>query len=358
MISFEMGNGIPVKLLTGTVFFNKKHKKSQFFILRLWYKGVMILPVIILAVVIDLCLGEPPSSVHPTVWMGKQIGFLKKLSSKLNPRRLKAADFIWGILIVLSGIALWGTILFIFEEIFENRPWFLLLLSAPLLKVSFSLRYLIFSAAEIRNALNEGDLDRARTQTAWHLVSRNTRELDEKEISSCVIESLSENITDSFSSPLFYFLIAGLPGAWCYRFINTSDAMIAYRTETLEWLGKFTAWCDSLLNLIPARLTGIMICVGAFITPGVSGKQAWRIMIRDRGNTESPNAGWTMAAMAGALSCRLEKRDCYVLGAGMELPVPDRIDLCLRLTICTLLLTLAGLILFYGGARWVLNTVV
>ena len=318
----------------------------------------MIFSVIILAVLIDICLGEPPSPLHPTVWMGTQIAFLKReMSPGFSLKFSKALRFGWGILIILSGIVVWGTALSLAERVLRSHSLLYLILGAALLKVSFSLRYLLFSGREIRDALKKKDLDRARTLTSWHLVSRDTGDLDEKEISSCVIESLSENITDSFTSPLFYFLIAGLPGAWCYRFINTSDAMIAYRTEELEWLGKFTAWCDSILNLLPARLTGLMICLAAFLFPGASGRDAWEIMIRDRGKTASPNAGWTMAAMAGAISSRLEKKGSYVLGDGMELPEPDKIDLCLWLTVVALLLSLGLLVLLYGGVLWALNMV-
>ena len=318
-------------------------------------KGVMIFLVLTLALLIDLFLGEPPSLLHPTVWMGKHIAFIRSRTQILFSPSRKGMNFIMGVIIVISGIVIWGIPISRVEMLLHSREWLFVFVSAPLFKVSFSLRYLLYSGREIGDALEEHDLDRARHLTSWHLVSRNTDDLDEKEITSCVLESLSENITDSFSSPLFYYLAGGLPAAWCYRFINTSDAMVAYRTEELEWLGKFTAWCDSLLNLIPARLTALTICIAAQLCPGASGRQAWRVMLRDRKQTASPNAGWTMAAMAGALSSRLEKKGVYVLGGGMELPTPDKINLCLKVTTIALILTFLLLITLYGGVLWAVN---
>jgi adenosylcobinamide-phosphate synthase len=122
----------------------------------------------------------------------------------------------------------------------------------------------------------------------------------------------SESLTDSIVSPLFYWVIFGLPGAIAYRVINTFDAMIGYHGK-YEYLGKPAAKADDVLNYIPARISGLLLVLASFIT-GADGRQAWFIMRRDHGRTESPNAGWTMAAAAGALGVELEKRGFYRLG--------------------------------------------
>ncbi|MDC7240102.1 MAG: adenosylcobinamide-phosphate synthase CbiB, partial [Spirochaetales bacterium] len=236
----------------------------------------MIEAVIAGALLWDCLFAEPPSNFHPTVWMGRYINLL------WEKRPVKqTALFTHGIFIIISGAVIFGGPMYLLKTLAAGAAstWAVFtLLSIPLLKVTFSLKYLFRSAGEIRDALQKDDLDESRRLTSWHLVSRDTSKLSARQISSCVIESVSENITDSFTSPLFYYCMAGLPGAFIYRFINTSDAMIAYRKEDYEWGGKFTAWCDSLLNLIPARLTSLMIVTASFIHPKASGAAAWRCL--------------------------------------------------------------------------------
>jgi adenosylcobinamide-phosphate synthase len=311
--------------------------------------------IIVAAILWDFIFSEPPSYIHPTVWMGKFISGIWKI----KPFNNKTGEFIWGFLIVICGVMIFGAIPYLLiRYISAWSSLLMILVSIPLLKVSFSLKYLFKSAREIRDQLNEGNLEEARRLTSYHLVSRNTDNLSPEQISSCVIESVSENITDSFTSPLFFFIIAGIPGSWAYRFINTSDAMIAYRNEEFEWGGKFTAWCDSLLNWIPARLTALMIVLSSFLYPGASGRKSWKYLVRDRHNTASPNAGWTMSAMAGALSVRLEKKSEYILGEGEDLPAVEKIDRSLGITLISLLLTLLLLVILFRGGIWLLNTVV
>jgi len=247
--------------------------------------------------------------------------------------------------------------LFITDKI-AGKTIVAVIVTIPLLKASFSIRYLIRSGMQIRDELVRGNIQKARELTSYHLVSRDTSSLSEEEICSCVIESLSENITDSVSSPLFYFFLFGLPGAWGYRFINTSDAMIAYRNETFEWLGKFTAWCDTLLNWIPARLTALMILIVSVFYPGVSSRNTFRCILSERNNTASPNAGWTMSAMAGALGVTLTKKGEYTLTGGEALPDSRKIDICIRITVLSLLLIIIGMIVLLRGGLWALNMVV
>ena len=127
------------------------------------------------------------------------------------------------------------------------------------------------------------------------------------------MESVSENMTDSFSAPWLFFALFGLPGAVAYRAINTLDSMIGYRGE-YEFLGKVSARLDDLLNWIPARLTGLLLVLSSLFLPGQNAGGAWRTMWRDHSRTQSPNAGWTMSAMAGALGVELEKVGHYRLG--------------------------------------------
>jgi len=149
---------------------------------------------------------------------------------------------------------------------------------------------------------------------SWRLVSRDTATLSATQVSAATIESVAENLSDSVVAPLLYYAVGGLPAAFGYRFANTADAMVGYRDEVYEWLGKAPARLDDLFNLVPARLAAALIVAAAPLT-GESAGRAWRIWRRDAGKTASPNAGHPMSAMAGALDVELEKVGHYRLGA-------------------------------------------
>jgi adenosylcobinamide-phosphate synthase len=193
------------------------------------------------------------------------------------------------------------------------------LLEALALKCAFSLRALRAAALEVRDALASGDLAGARRALERHLVSRPTGALDAGLVASGAVESVAENLTDSWVAPLCFYALGGLPAAWAYRAVNTADAMLGYREGRLEYLGKAAARLDDALSWAPARLAAVAIVAGAAAT-GESAAGAWRALRRDGARTASPNAGRTMAAMAGALGVALDKPDHYRLGAG---PLPD-----------------------------------
>ena len=157
----------------------------------------------------------------------------------------------------------------------------------------------------------------ARRLLSWSLVSRNTEDLSQEEVVGAAIESLAENLTDSLASPLFFYAIFGLPGAFFYRFCNTCDSMIGYRGGDTEWGGKIAAKLDDVLNWIPARVTSILLLGAGVLAKEdvIKGAEALR---DERGNTASPNAGWTMSVMAGMLRVTLEKRGQYALAGGTE----------------------------------------
>jgi adenosylcobinamide-phosphate synthase len=181
----------------------------------------------------------------------------------------------------------------------------------------------------VRDALAAADLLAARVAVARHLVSRPVATLDAAATASATVESLSENLTDSWVAPLCFFLVGGVPAAFVYRAVNTADAMIGYREGVLEHLGWATARLDDLLNLLPSRLAALTVVGGAALARS-SAAGAWRAWRRDGARTASPNAGQTMAAMAGALGVTLEKRAHYRLGAG-GLPDATAIDRGVRI---------------------------
>jgi adenosylcobinamide-phosphate synthase len=193
--------------------------------------------------------------------------------------------------------------------------------TALLLKPLFAWRALREAGQSV---LNAPDLPEARRMLAWHLVSRDTTTLSEGEVYGATIESVTENLSDSLIAPLCYFVIGGLPLAALYRYSNTADALWGYRTSELEHFGKVAARVDDLLNLIPSRLTALLLVI-ATLPLRLNGGQAVRIWWRDGLKTASPNAGQPMSVAAGALGVRLSKRGVYDLGG--EFPEPTQADL-------------------------------
>jgi len=280
-----------------------------------------LMMVLGLAFALDVAWGDPPNRFHPVAWMGNAIATARRLA----PKQGNLARFIYGGLFLAMGVSLVGLIGWAIDRGCQTMPLALaIIVQAMVLKSTFSVRSLSRAARCVAEPLRSDDLAAARHQVAYHLVSRDVSALDASDLSAATIESIAENTSDSFVAPLFYFAIAGLPGALVYRFVNTCDAMWGYRTTQLQWLGKTSARLDDVLNLIPARLTAmVMVLVGGFYQRRLGA--AFRIWRRDRALTASPNAGHPMSAAAGVLGVSLEKQGHYRLGGG--LPAPDVNDI-------------------------------
>jgi adenosylcobinamide-phosphate synthase len=179
------------------------------------------------------------------------------------------------------------------------------------LKPCLALRMLAGAGRSVRLALERGDLPAARN-ALQSLVSRDCSALTAELAGAAAIESLAENLSDSVVAPLLYYALLGLPGAAMYRLFNTFDSMIGYHGQ-YEYLGKAAAWLDDVLNVLPARLTALLIIALAPLFGG-NRLRAWHIWRRDAYKTASPNAGHPMAAAAGALGLQLEKVGYYTLG--------------------------------------------
>lgn len=281
--------------------------------------------VIAAAVALDLAFAEPPNRFHPVAWMGTGIARMKRLA----PRHGAIARFLFGCLIVAAGsVAVgaigmaiqWGSAALAASRPGDAWPWVIAIgVQAAVLKSCFSVRALPAAANAVAAALARDDLAAARRLVGLHLVSRDVAALDAAEVAAATVESVAENTSDSFVAPIFFYIVAGLPGALVYRFVNTCDAMLGYRTQELEWLGKAAARGDDILNLIPARLTALLLVCAAAVSCGHPGR-AIRTWWRDAGRTSSPNAGHPMSAAAGAIGVVLEKRDQYRLGDGLAAP--------------------------------------
>lgn len=271
------------------------------------------------AVTLDLAFGDPPSAVHPTAWVGKGLAAIEGAGRRLGPRgqllfgAACAVLLPTGLLIGIRGLL---------SAVRRRSRAGAFLLEASVLKSTFAVRSLLTEALSLRRLLIAGDVDGAR-EKARSLVSRDTTALDERLLVSATLESLAENVTDSFLAPWLYYLLLGTEGAIAYRAVNTLDSMWGYHGE-YEHLGKYGARLDDVLNLVPARV-GAALLAGAFGLWAGRARDAWSTALAQHSRTESPNAGWTMAAMAGGLRVELEKTGHYRLGSPDRKLEPDLI---------------------------------
>jgi adenosylcobinamide-phosphate synthase len=274
---------------------------------------------LLLALAVDLAFGDPPNRYHPVAWIGRFLSAGRRWLCRGSP----AALLFGGAAVTLAVAALAGTVGALLSVLAARIGPAGPLLEALVLTCTLSIRDLVGAARSVATCLGRDDLAAARHAVGYHLVSRTTAELDEAQVASATIESVAENLTDGLVAPVCFFLVGGLAGAAAYRVINTADAMLGYREGPLEYFGKNAAHLDDLANLIPARIAGLSLVVGAALV-GERAHQALTIVRRDRRRTASPNAGWTMATMAGALGVTLEKPTVYRLGTG---PMPSRVDI-------------------------------
>lgn len=292
-----------------------------------------------LALLLDLTLGDPPNRVHPVAWMGTAIGAVKRTA----PRQGDLAQLAWGAALDVGGILMTVSLCRLLERLTARLPapwsW---LAEAVLLKMTLSLRGLTVAANGVQAALDADDLAEARRLAAWHLVSRDTTTLGVSQVVAATVESVAENTSDGVVAPLLYYNLGGLPACWAYRFINTADSMLGYRDPAHEWLGKAPARLDDLANLLPARLTAVLLLLAAALA-GENARRSWRVWRRDRGVTVSPNAGHPMSAMSGALGIKLEKVGHYRLGSGERPPTAEDVGRAVRLMRVTVALV-AGLL--------------
>lgn len=244
--------------------------------------------ILLLALALDAALGEPnwlwSRLPHPAVLMGKSVSWLER---RLNTGASKRAKGVLAIaLLVCLGLCLgWGLSRF--------GPLVELLVAAILLAQRSLVEHLRAVATGLSQSLTQG------RQAVAMIVSRDTDSMTGPQVARSAIESGSENMSDGVIAPAFWFLVAGLPGLLAYKMINTGDSMIGYRTPRYEAFGWATARLDDLVNLIPARLTGLLIA----LVGGVW--RDWPAIAADAAKHRSPNAGWPEAAMARALQLSL-----------------------------------------------------
>jgi adenosylcobinamide-phosphate synthase len=260
--------------------------------------------VLLLALAFDAALGDPrwlwTRAPHPVTLIGRLISFFDRRFNRENDSDTRRrTNGIAAMAALVIGAAVLG---FLLEWIFARAAggW---IVSALLGSVFLAQRSLYEHVAAVRNALLGGGVDAGRRAVGM-IVGRDTAVLDEAGISRAAIESCAENFSDGIVAPAFWFAALGWPGLLIYKITNTADSMIGHRTARHESFGWAAARLDDVLNLLPARLSAVLVAAAAPIAGG-SMREAFAVTLRDARLHRSPNAGWPESAMAGALGLAL-----------------------------------------------------
>ncbi len=292
-------------------------------------QAMVMAGALILALGIDHIWGEPAERWHPVVWMGR---YLDWVALRFVPAQEGASHsqriFLQGAVYWCLGAAVFTALFAGFEYgVLQLHPAVSILLMGLALKPLLAMAMLCREVLAVEVALNQSlALGRERLS---RLVSRETHNLSASEVREAAIETLSENLNDSVISPIFWFVVGGLPAAALYRFANTADAMWGYpemrNGRDWRWAGKWAARADDVLSWPGARLTAALVwaCSGM--------RWSWAALEEQARQTPSPNSGWPMAAFALALGVRLGKSWVYCLNPHSELPTSAHLAAALLL---------------------------
>lgn len=255
---------------------------------------------LLIAVALDLVFGDPVYPLHPIRLMGLTLTGLEKFL-----RAIRLDGYVGGCLLFVLLGALWVGVFSVAAVGLNGLH--------PLLGQAFhvftlysmiALGDLFQHGREVDQAVDQGNLEQARIAVA-KLVGRDTDKMDGPACRRAAIESLAESLVDGFASPVLFYAFAGFPGVVLFKVISTMDSMVGYKTERYLRFGWCGARLDDLLNLLPARLSWLSLSAGAAIVPAGSASKAWRIGLGQHSIIPGPNAGWSEAALAGALNRRL-----------------------------------------------------
>jgi adenosylcobinamide-phosphate synthase len=302
-------------------------------------------------VALDLAIGDPTYAWHPIRILGR--------ASTATEARLRAAGlngYVGGVLLFvwLALVAVGATCLGIVvaARASSTLAW---LIHAFIVYSLLALGALLRQVWMIERALRAGNLLQARSAVS-ELVGRDTDQMDAGACRRAAVESLSENLTDGFVSPVFWYALVGIPGVVLFKIVSTMDSMVGYKTERYLRFGWCGARLDDLMNYVPARLTWLVIVAVAAAVPGYSASKAWTVGLRQHGMLLSPNSGWSEAATAGALQRRLVGpiwlrgqlvTDLWI-GDRRDAPVKDPVDV----TRAMVLAVWCGLVISVAAIAW------
>jgi adenosylcobinamide-phosphate synthase len=252
------------------------------------------------AIALDFFLGDPVYRWHPIRLIGATLSWFEN-----RLRAIGADGRVGGCFLFLALATLWaGGIALLVLAVHRLHPWTATALHLFLLYSMIALGDLLKHGREVDRTASRGDLTAARVAIG-KLVGRDAERMDEWACRRAAIESLSENLVDGFVSPIFWYLLLGLPGIVLFKVVSTMDSMVGYKTPRYLKFGWCGARLDDLMNLLPARLTWLLMALVAIFVPGASARKTLTVGWRQHHVVPGPNAGWSEAAIAGALQRRL-----------------------------------------------------
>lgn len=253
-----------------------------------------------IAVVVDLVMGDPIYSWHPVRLIGRTLTWLEG-----RLRHAGLDGYGGGILLFVGLATVWLIVTAVIVILAQSASAAVASAVQVLLLYSLlALGDLLHHVWRIESAVRSGDRPAARVAVSA-LVGRDTDRMDAGGCRRAAVESLSENLTDGFVSPVFWYVLGGLPGLVLFKVVSTMDSMVGYKTPQYLRFGWCGARLDDLMNYLPARITWLLISGIAALLPGCSGRKAWTIGLRQHQLLLGPNSGWSEAATAGAIKRRM-----------------------------------------------------
>ncbi|WP_225947898.1 adenosylcobinamide-phosphate synthase CbiB [Paenibacillus sp. OAS669] len=277
----------------------------------LFYSWQETAVMLVCAMMIDWCIGDPRWPTHPVIRIGQWIRWVE---SKLHPEgvRRSEADERWrGFLLTVSTLAIsFGAMWLLLWAARCIHPWLGYAVNTWFISTTIAIKGLKDAAMKVYVPLMQGRMEEARTYTGY-IVGRNTSELDEAELTRATVETVAENTVDAVVSPLMYAFLGAAPLAMLYRAANTLDSMVGYKNEKYLFFGWASARWDDVMNWVPARLTGAFLVLVSAVTSGCSALRAAQAIRRFARLHPSPNSGIPESAVAGALGIELGGVNVY-----------------------------------------------
>lgn len=317
---------------------------------------------LILGFALDALLGDPYRMPHIIRFIGQLIASTERMLRAHTPVGKRPERWAGLVLVlVVTGVSVAGTVL-VLRLASLVSPWLALVIETFVCYQMIAAKQLRIEALRVYRALKDEGLPAARTAVSM-IVGRDTQLLDEAGVTRAAVETVAENTSDGVVAPLLFMALGGAPAAVLYKAVNTMDSMVGYTNDCYRYFGTAAAKLDDLLNWVPARLSGLLICLSAAVV-GLDARGAWRIYLRDRRNHPSPNSAHPEAACAGALDVQLAGPTSYfgvthdkpTIGDAARPIEPEDIVRACRLLTATSLMTLvmaavlqAGMLTLTGG---------